>query len=561
MDRLPVMILFDGRVLVQPSWSEVVAAFGTRLQPDPQPYDVAVVGGGLAGLSAAIHAASEGLRTVVIEREIYGGQAGTSSRIRNYLGFPRGISGRRLIRSAREQALQFGVEPVCGEATGLRLEGKERVVLLRDGSAAVARAVVIATGVSYRRLGVPAAEALVGAGVFYGSALAEAPALRGEEVVVVGAANSAGQAAVYLARFARRVTLVARGESLEESMSAYLVDELRLVMIAADVGRAVLLATVPTAAALHALTLAQLVAVVFLNGTLSLLFSVSAQTLFVSTVPRERYVEGMSLQNGSRAFSFVGGPSIAGFLVQALSAPVALVADAVSYLVSALSLGLIRPAEPPVEREPGQVLAGVRFILRTPVMRAALAATATINLFNFAYSALAVLYMVRDLHVTPSMLGLVLGSGAVGGLIGSVITGRLTRRIGIGPALLVGCVAFPVPLVLVPLAGGPMRAVLALLFLAVFGAGMGVMILDISAGAIFAAVIPNHLRARASGAYVALNYGIRPMGALLGGAMGIVLGVRPTLLVVTICAVAGFLWLLPSPIPRMATLPRTSEAG
>ena len=224
-DRLPVAVLFDGRVLVQPTLYEVAAAGGARLQPDPRTYDLAVVGAGLAGLSAAVHAASEGLRTVLIERETIGGQAGSSFRIRNYLGFPRGVSGRRLVRGARNQALMFGVEPVFGEATGLRQEGRERVVLLRDSSTAIARVVVIATGVSYRRLGVPAVEALVGAGVFYGSALGEAPALRGEEVVVVGTGNSAGQAAIYLAGFARRVTLVARGESLAESMSAYLIDE------------------------------------------------------------------------------------------------------------------------------------------------------------------------------------------------------------------------------------------------------------------------------------------------------------------------------------------------
>jgi thioredoxin reductase (NADPH) len=166
------------------------------------------------------------LRTVVIEREAFGGQAGTSSRIRNYLGFPRGISGRRLARNAGQQGQLFGAGPVYGEATGLRPEGMQRLVLMRDCRPAIARAVVIATGVSYRRLGVPAAEALVGAGVFYGAALTEAAALRGEEAVVVGAGNSAGQAVTHLSRFARQVTLVARGESLGESMSDYLVREL-----------------------------------------------------------------------------------------------------------------------------------------------------------------------------------------------------------------------------------------------------------------------------------------------------------------------------------------------
>lgn len=228
VDRLPVVVWFDGRVLVQPTRTELLGLFGVAPQPAGRLYDVAVVGVGPAGLSAGVSAASEGLRTVVFEREAFGGQAGTSSRIRNYPGFPRGIGGRRLASGAHYQARLFGVEPVYGEVTGLRPEGRERVVLLRNGSAAVARAVVIATGVSYRRLGVQAVEALVGAGVFYGTALTtEAPALRGEDVVVVGAGNSAGQAAIHLSRFARRVTLVARGESLAESMSAYLVDELR----------------------------------------------------------------------------------------------------------------------------------------------------------------------------------------------------------------------------------------------------------------------------------------------------------------------------------------------
>jgi thioredoxin reductase (NADPH) len=227
-DRLPVVVLADGRVLVQPADAEVAAALGVRTRPQYDRYDLAVVGAGPAGLSAAVYAASEGVRTVLIEREAFGGQAGTTARIRNYLGFPRGISGRRLARRARRQAVLFGADLLVGDATGLRPEERDRVVELRDGVKVVAGAVVIATGVSYRRLGVPAVEELVGAGVFYGAAMmTEAPALQGEDVVVVGAGNSAGQAAVHLARFASRVLLVARGESLEESMSAYLIDELR----------------------------------------------------------------------------------------------------------------------------------------------------------------------------------------------------------------------------------------------------------------------------------------------------------------------------------------------
>jgi MFS family permease len=338
----------------------------------------------------------------------------------------------------------------------------------------------------------------------------------------------------------------------------------RRLMIAADIGRALLLATVPAAAALHALTLAQLYAVVFLNGALSLLFNMSAQILFVATVPRERYVEGQSLLNGSRALSFVAGPSLGGLLVQVASAPLTLVADAVSFLASALSLALIHPPEPAADPDAegrGSVRTGIRFILREPVMRAALGATATINLFNLAFGALVVLYMVRDLHVRAGVLGLVLGSGAVGGVIGSLLAGRLSRRIGIGPAFLLGCVGFPLPLAIVPLAAGPMPLVLALLVAAEFLSGLGLMALDISAGAIFAALIPNHLRARVAGAYTVVNYGVRPVGSLLGGALGSAIGLRPTLLAVTIAAAAGFLWLLPSPIRRMRTLPERAETG
>jgi MFS family permease len=336
----------------------------------------------------------------------------------------------------------------------------------------------------------------------------------------------------------------------------------RRIMIAADLGRAALLLTVPAAAALHALTLAQLYAVVFLSGSLSVLFNVSGQALFVSTVPRERYVEGQSLLHGSRAFSFVGGPSVGGLLAQAVSAPGALVADAVSFLVSALSLAVIAPPEPATEQERrGLLLSGLRFVFRTPVMRAALGATATINLFQLAYSALAVLYIVDRLRVTPGVLGLVLGAGSVGALIGSLLAGRLARRAGVGPVFVVGCVLFPAPLVLTALAGGPMPVVLAMLFAAQFGAGMGVMILDISIGSIFAALIPDQLRSRVAGAYSVVNYGVRPVGSLLGGALGATLGVRPTLFAVAVCATLGFLWLLPSPLPRMTALPAPAEAS
>jgi len=330
----------------------------------------------------------------------------------------------------------------------------------------------------------------------------------------------------------------------------------RQTMIVADLGRAALLATIPLAYAFDVLTLWQLYVVAFLEGTLSVLFFVAYSTLFVSLVPRERYVEANALLNGSRALSGIAGPSIGGTLVQVLSAPAALAADALSFVASSLSLARISPAEPPTEdAERGHVAAGIRWIAADPIVRASLGATATINFFNFVFWALYILYATRALHVRPGLLGLLLGAASIGAVLGSLVTRRLADRIGIGPAFLVGCIVFPAPLVLVPLAGGPRPLVLGLLFLAEFGSGLGVMILDITSASIKAAIVPDRLRARVSGAYMVVNYGVRPLGSLLGGVLGSTIGLRPTLWIASVGAVAGFLWLLPSPVPSLRTLP------
>ena len=224
---LPVIIMFDGRVLENPPNTEIAEALGLRTSPGGGRYDVAVIGAGPAGLAAAVYAASEGLATVVLEPEAIGGQAGTSSLIRNYLGFPRGVSGEDLAVRAFTQAWNFGAEYVYGNhVTGLRPDGPERVLTLSGGAEVRSRAAVIATGVSYRRLGIDSLEALTGAGVFYGAATSEARAMKGRHVFVVGGANSAGQAAVHLARYAARVTMLVRGSSLAAGMSDYLVQEI-----------------------------------------------------------------------------------------------------------------------------------------------------------------------------------------------------------------------------------------------------------------------------------------------------------------------------------------------
>ena len=227
-ERLPVLVLLDGPVLVDPTNEEVMDAFvGTDRRPNRQDFDVVVIGGGPAGLAAAVSGASEGLSTMVLEREALGGQAGTSSLIRNYLGFARGISGRVLAYQASQQASLFGADfRLMRSATKLRREGQGLVVTLSDDTEVAGLTVVVATGASYRRLGVPELEAFNGAGVFYGSAATEARALEGQEVYVVGGANSAGQAAMHLSKYASRVVLLVRGSSLTASMSDYLIKEI-----------------------------------------------------------------------------------------------------------------------------------------------------------------------------------------------------------------------------------------------------------------------------------------------------------------------------------------------
>jgi MFS family permease len=334
----------------------------------------------------------------------------------------------------------------------------------------------------------------------------------------------------------------------------------RVTMIAADLGRAALIATIPVAYGFDALTLTQLYVVAFLTGTMSVLFNVSFGSLFAAVVSRENYMTGNSLLHGTRAFSYVAGPSVAGFLVQLLRAPYALIVDAFSFVASALLLGRMKVAEPPADvPAAGHLSAGMRWIWRTPVMRASLLSTTTINFFNFVFFALFVLYATRSLHVRAGTLGIVLGAGAVGGLIGSFVAGRVGRRIGVGPAFMLGCFLFPAPLLLVPLAEGPKPLVLLMLGAAEFGAGFGVMLLDISAGAIRAAITPDRLRARVAGAYQVVNYGVRPVGALVGGALGAAIGLRPTLWIATVGALAGVLWLVKSPLPRLRELPETDD--
>jgi thioredoxin reductase (NADPH) len=224
---LPLVVFPNGTILPNPSNHELASAAGWDVDPERREFDVLIVGAGPAGLSAAVYGASEGLKTVVVDSGGIGGQATSSSLIRNYLGFPRGISGRHLAQSAYEQAWVFGAKfAFMHDAIALRREGERLHVSLSDGSEMRARAVVLAAGATYRRLGIDAIEDLAGAGVFYGGSTTEAPGMAGQDVYVVGGANSAGQAALHLAEFADRVTVVIRGESLDAGMSHYLVQQI-----------------------------------------------------------------------------------------------------------------------------------------------------------------------------------------------------------------------------------------------------------------------------------------------------------------------------------------------
>jgi MFS family permease len=330
----------------------------------------------------------------------------------------------------------------------------------------------------------------------------------------------------------------------------------RAVMIVADLVRFLLIASIPLGYALGLLDLWQLYLVAFLTGTVATFFDVANATVFVSLVPQRRFLQANTLLHGSRAVAYVAGPSLAGLLIQLLAAPVAVLVDAASFLASAMFLVRAPAVEPAAQpRGRGQATAGVRILAASRSLRALLLGVTTINLFTFMFSALFILYVTRSLHVRPGLLGAILAAGSVGTLLGAAITGKVSRWIGIGPAFILGCLIFPAPLLLVPAAAGSGLTVAAVLFAAEFVSGLGVMMLDITAGSIQAAVIPAAVRARVSGVNRTINYGARPVGALLGGVLGGWLGPRTALWIAAAGGVCGVLWLLPSPLPRMRELP------
>jgi MFS family permease len=334
----------------------------------------------------------------------------------------------------------------------------------------------------------------------------------------------------------------------------------RRIMIVADLGRAAALASVPVAYWLDALTIEHLFAVAFAVGALSVFFDIAWATFFMRLVPREDVVEANAKLSVSRSLSFVAGPPAAGGLVQLLGAPVTVLADALSFLGSALFLGRIRTVEPPLPPTGGESVRtrladGFRFLFGHPLLRASLGCFATINFFNFAFHAIVVLFMARDLGLSAGAIGVILGAGAVGGLAGAAVAPPLGRRLGMGPALMLGAVLFPAPLVLFPLAAGPEPLVWAMLVTGEFLAGAGVMILDIHGNSIGLLLTPEEMRPRVAATFRFVNYGVRPLGALGGGLLAEAIGLRPALLIVAVGAVLGVLWLVASPTPRLREVP------
>ncbi|MGW2210643.1 MFS transporter [Streptomyces sp. NPDC001781] len=335
----------------------------------------------------------------------------------------------------------------------------------------------------------------------------------------------------------------------------------RRLMVLADLMRAAVLLTLPAACLLGAVTLGQLYAVALLTGAAGVLFNTAYPPFFAHLVPRSSYVDANSKLSASRSASYVAGPAIGGALIQALTAPVAVAADALTFLASALMVGRVSVDESPAvhDRAAPSLLRrareGLVFVIRHPVLRASLGCAATVNFFTFvAGSGLVVLFASRNLGLTAGVIGMAFGIGATGSLLGAVIAPKISRRFGVGPSIVVGAVLFPAPIAIAAAAGGPLWARGGALATAEFLSGVGVMLFDVNLNSLQADVIPDGMRSRVAGAYSTINYGLRPVGAVFGGLLATFVGLRTTLLVGAVGGALSLLWLLPSPIPRIHAL-------
>ena len=334
----------------------------------------------------------------------------------------------------------------------------------------------------------------------------------------------------------------------------------RRLLVVANLFQAVVVLTVPAAHYLGVLRLPQLYVVALLVGAGAVLYQSAYPAFFVALVRRDQYVEANSLLSGTRSASFIAGPAAGGGLIQLLTAPVAVVVDGVSFLVSALMIHLVRVTEVQPEAAPdGERLLtrarfGMRFVLRHPYLASSLRCVASLNFFNLMAGAVVILFASRNLGLSAGTIGLALGIGASGGLVGAVVAGRVARILGTGRTIALGTVLFSAPLAFIPLATGPTLARSAALAGVEFISGLGVMLLDVNLNAVMTTVIPDSMRSRVSGAFTSINYGVRPLGAVVGGLLGGWIGVGPTLVVGGVGGALAVLWLLGTPLIRTRSL-------
>jgi Na+/melibiose symporter-like transporter len=332
----------------------------------------------------------------------------------------------------------------------------------------------------------------------------------------------------------------------------------RPLMIAADLSRMVVLLSLPAAYWLDLLTLGQLYAIAILAGTAHVVFNTAYASFFVRLVSQDQFLEANSKLSATRSISFMAGPAVGGLLIQWLTAPVALLIDAASFAFSAIQVSRLRT--PVVEPDPAtesllrRARAGMGYVLRHPYLRSSLGCATTVNFFNFIGSALLVLYASRNLELSAGTIGVAFGIGASGGLIGALAAAPLTRLIGAGRLIAVGAVVFPAAIALAAFASGPVWVRATALAAAEFIGAFAVMCFDVPLNALQAAVIHDQMRSRVSGAFSSINYGVRPLGAVVGGLLGTWLGVRQTLLISSAGGLLAVLWLVRSPIIRVRDL-------
>jgi MFS family permease len=326
----------------------------------------------------------------------------------------------------------------------------------------------------------------------------------------------------------------------------------RPLMIAADLFRTIVLLTLPVAYWLDVLTLGQLYAIAILAGTAHVVFNTAYASFFVRLVPRDQFLEANSKLSATRSISFMGGPAVGGVLVQWLTAPVAVLVDALSFVFSAVQVSRLKtpPGEAAPTDEPllRRAREGMRYLLKHPYLRGSLGCATTVNFFNLIGLALLVLFASRNLQLSAGTIGLAFGIGASGGLLGALAATPLTRLLGAGRLIALGAIVFPASIAIAAFASGPVWARATALAAAEFVGAFAVMCFDIPLNSLQAAVMHDHMRSRVAGAFSSINYGIRPLGAVVGGLLGTWLGVRETLLISATGGIFAVLWLLRSPI-------------